>query len=285
MESKKLRNIELIIGTFLMAIAYKCIYDSVHMVTGGFSGIGVIVRHVTMGLIDGGIPMWVTNIVLNIPLFIASYIIMGRKFVLQTLTGTILLTVFLGVLPTPYIDNVDYFLVAIAGGLIYGCGIGCVLSSGATTGGTDMLAVLISKFVGRHSVVRIMQYLDGAVIIAGVIVFGIRVSLYAMIAIYIGTIISDRIVEGAKSAKAVWIISDKYAEISNEVISRLQRGATAFDATGMYYNRRKAVLLCIVSKKQIAEIKRIVFKYDENAFLVIGDVREVCGEGFVQNLH
>lgn len=285
MESKKFCDIELIIGAFLMALAYKSIFDSVEMVTGGFSGLGVIIRHITMGIVDGGIPLWVTNLALNIPLFVVAYAIVGRKFILQTAVGTVFLTIFLAVLPTFEVENPDYFVSAVAGGLLYGVGIGFVLRAGGSTGGTDMLAVVISKYVKGLSVVRIIQVLDGAVIIAGMIIFGVRVSLYAMIAIYIGTLISDRIVEGAKSAKAVWIISDKYIDISNAVMSELDRGVTSFDANGMYYNRRKNVLLCVVPKKQLTQLKRIVLNYDENAFLVIGDVREVCGEGFVQILH
>ncbi len=268
-----------------MAVAYKSIYDSVQMVTGGFSGIGVIVRHLTMGIMDNGVPMWVTNVVLNIPLFIASYIIKGRKFVADTVVGTALLTVFLAVLPTEAIEEADYLLAALTGGVLYGVGIGLVLNSGATTGGTDMLAVLLTKVLRGYSVVRIMQIVDGLIILAGMVVFGVRVSLYALIAIYIGTVVSDRIIEGAKSAKAVWIISDNYREIAGAVARELERGSTMFNGLGMYKNVARNVLLCVVSKKQIPKLKEIVRREDYKVFIIIGDVREVCGEGFVKITH
>lgn len=276
--------LERIVGTFLMAVAYKSIYDSAQMVTGGFSGIGVIVRYLTEGIFPGGIPMWVTNIVLNTPLYITAYILIGKKFILQTLSGTVLLTVFLAILPSAPMADADYLLAAAAGGVSCGAGIGLVLKSGATTGGTDMLAVVICRYVRRYSVIRVMQLLDGAIIIAGILVFGIHVSLYAMIAIYITTLVSDRIVEGAKSAKAVWIISDAYREIAKTVMERMGRGVTTFEASGMYSNQKKNVLLCVVSKKQIPQMKQIALDIDCRAFLIVGDVREVCGEGFVQNI-
>lgn len=285
MAGYKKRSIQLVIGTLFMAVAYKCIYDSVQMVTGGFSGIGVIVRYLTMGLVTDGIPMWVTNVVLNVPLFIASFIIKGKKFVADTVMGTVLLTVFLAVLPSQMVEEADYLLAAVTGGILYGVGIGLVLNAGATTGGTDMLAVLLSKSLKGYSVVRIMQVIDGVIITVGVVVFGLRVSLYAMIAIYIGTIVSDRIVEGAKSAKAVWIISQNYKQVAAGVMQELGRGATLFKGSGMYKNQERNVLLCVVSKKQIPKLKEIVEKADNKVFIIIGDVREVCGEGFVKITH
>lgn len=282
----KLRSwIELTIGTFLMSVAYKCIFDSASMVTGGFSGIGVIVRHLTFGLVDGGIPIWITNIVLNIPLFVAAFFIVGRKFLIYTAAGTAVMTFFLGVLPSSVTNEADLLLAAITGGLAYGIGVGLVLRQGASTGGTDMLAVVVHRFIKNYSVVRIMQILDAIIILSGMLVFGIRTSLYAMIAIYIGTHLSDRVMEGAESAKAVWIISDKYEEISQKLLNELGRGVTSFEGKGMYFGQKRNVMLCVVSKKQIPELKKIALETDEKVFFVIGDVREVCGEGFVQNIH
>ena len=136
--NKNFKWLELVAGTFLMAVAYKSIYDSAQMVTGGFSGIGVIVRYLTMGVVAEGVPLWVTNVILNLPLFIAAFIIIGKKFVAHTFAGTLLLTIFLGILPSAPVEQADYLLAAVAGGVICGVGIGLVLRSGATTGGTDM---------------------------------------------------------------------------------------------------------------------------------------------------
>lgn len=278
----KKRNLQLACGTFLMAVAYKSIFDSVGMVTGGFSGISVIVRYLTMDYIPGGIPLWITNTILNVPLFIAAYLIRGKNFVYNTLVGTVLLTLYLGVLPTAVLSEADYLLAAVAGGVFLGAGMGLVLNAGATTGGTDMLGVLLAGKVRHYSVVRIIQILDGIIIVAGILVFGLSVSLYAIIAIYITALVSDRIVEGAKSGKVAWIISDRYEEISRRILKEMDRGATLLKGSGVYSGRDKNVILCILSKKQIPVLKAIVTGIDDKAFFVIGDVREVCGEGFVQ---
>lgn len=281
----KKRNLQLVCGTFLMAVAYKSIFDSAGMVTGGFSGISVIVRHLTLGYIEEGFPLWITNTILNIPVFISAYFIKGKHFVYNTLLGTVLLTIFLAVLPSAFLDNVDYLLVAVAGGISLGAGMGLVLNAGAATGGTDMLGVLLAKRFRQYSVVRIIQILDGIIILAGMLVFGLRVSFYAVIAIYISALVSDWILEGSKSGKAAWIISDHYEEIGKCILQKMDRGATILKGSGVYSGREKNVILCILSKKQIPILKEIVLQTDEKAFFIIGDVREVCGEGFVQISH
>lgn len=281
----KKRSLQLVCGTFLMAVAYKSIFDSAGMVTGGFSGIAVIVRYLTMGCIEGGLPLWITNTILNIPLFIAAYFIKGKHFVYNTLVGTVLLTIFLAVLPSSVLSEADYLLAAVAGGVSLGIGMGLVLNAGAATGGTDMLGVLLAEKIRQYSVVRIIQILDGIIIVAGMLVFGLRVSLYAIIAIYIAALMSDRILEGSKSGKAAWIISDRYEDIGRRILEEMDRGATILKGSGVYSGRDKNVILCILSKKQIPALKEIVQQADEKAFFIIGDVREVCGEGFVQISH
>ena len=201
------RYLYLAAGTFLMAAAYKSIYQSVGMVTGGFSGIGVIVNRVTGGVWAGGVPLWITNVTLNVPLFIAAFYIEGKEFIKNTVTGAVLLTLYLAVLPAVPVDAADYLLAAVYGGAACGAGIGLVLKSGFTTGGTDMLGVLLHRFFRQYALASIIQVLDMAVIIAGVLVFGMSVSLYAIIAVYVTALVTDTVLEGTKQARAVWIIS------------------------------------------------------------------------------
>jgi uncharacterized membrane-anchored protein YitT (DUF2179 family) len=146
-----------------------------------------------------------------------------------------------------------------------------------------MLSAVIHVYVKHHSIIKIMQILDGTIIAAGMLVFGLHVSLYAIIAIYVTTLVSDSILEGPKHARAVWIISDQYAEISLAVMQQLGRGVTSLEANGMFSSTQKKVLLCVVAKKQVPRIKQIATQIDHRAFLIVGDVREVMGEGFVQN--
>ena len=278
------RYLYLAAGTFLMAAAYKSIYQSVGMVTGGFSGIGVIVNRVTGGVWAGGVPLWITNVTLNVPLFIAAFYIEGKEFIKNTVTGAVLLTLYLAVLPAVPVDAADYLLAAVYGGAACGAGIGLVLKSGFTTGGTDMLGVLLHRFFRQYALASIIQVLDMAVIIAGVLVFGMSVSLYAIIAVYVTALVTDTVLEGTKQARAVWIISDKNEQIAPVVMEKMHRGITRFPASGVYTQQEKSVLLCVVSIKQIPYLKEIVMEIDENSFLIVGDVREVMGNGFVQKL-
>lgn len=267
-----------------MAVAYKSIYDSARMVTGGFSGISIIVRYVSTKVLQGGVPIWLTNIALNVPLFIAAYNIEGKKFTERAVLGAVLLTVFLAVLPSADLQEADYFLASVFGGLLCGIGVGLVLKAGATTGGTEMLALLIHRKIKYISIARLIQFLDAAVIAAGVVLFGIKTSMYAVIAVYISSIVTDSVLEGGKRAYAVLIVSEKNDVIAEMLLEKLDRGVTSFPAKGVYSRKEKNVLLCVVSGKQIPLIKELVWDIDNSSFLVVGDVREVFGEGFVQNL-
>lgn len=268
------------IGTGLMAIAIACIYDQVGLVTGGFTGLGIIIKNISSGIYPGGIPIWVTNTVLNIPVFILAYMLKGGKFVGRTLFGAIMLSAWLYIIPSIDLTEKDMLLAALFGGVFTGTGMGFVLRGNATTGGTDMVSALIQLKLRHYTVVQIMQVIDGAIVIIGMFIYGIRPTLYSVAAIYITTKVSDAILEGFNFSKVAYIITDHYEEIANKLMAELDRGATGLHATGMYTGTDKCVLYCVVSKKQIVTLKEIVVDIDPEAFVIVSDVREVLGEGF-----
>lgn len=270
-------------GTGIMALAIQCIFEPIGLVTGGFSGIAIIIRKMTAGIVEGGVPLWLTNLALNVPVFIAALIIKGRKFLGRTVIGTVLLSFWLYVIPQVDLTQGDYMLSAVFGGVITGIGIGFVLLAKATTGGTDMVSALIQKYVRHYSVVQILQVIDGMVVLAGLYVFGLKPALYAIVAIFITSKVSDAMMEGMKYSKAAFIITDYYKEIADAIMTQLDRGLTGLDATGMYSGDKKTVLYCVVSKKEIVELKDIVAKIDPKAFVIVTDAREVFGEGFLEN--
>lgn len=270
-------------GTGIMALAIQCIFEPIGLVTGGFSGIAIIIRKMTAGIVEGGVPLWLTNLALNVPVFIAALIIEGRKFLGRTVIGTVLLSFWLYVIPQVDLTQGDYMLSAVFGGVITGIGIGFVLLAKATTGGTDMVSALIQKYVRHYSVVQILQVIDGMVVLAGLYVFGLKPALYAIVAIFITSKVSDALMEGMKYSKAAFIITDYYKEIADAIMTQLDRGLTGLDATGMYSGDKKTVLYCVVSKKEIVELKDIVAKIDPKAFVIVTDAREVFGEGFLEN--
>lgn len=285
--SKKVRQVAgnyvlILVGTAVMALAIQCIYDRVGLVTGGFTGLTIVIRSLTKSVIEGGIPLWFTNIVLNIPVFLYSYIKFGRKFVGRTLFATLMLSVWLYIIPGVDLSGEDYLLAALFGGVFTGVGMGLVLRAGATTGGTDMVAALIQSRMRHYSVVQIMQVMDAAIVIAGLYVFGLRSTLYAVVSIFVMTKVSDAFLEGFKNSKAALIITNHHEEVAQRLMDELDRGVTGMDAKGMYTQNYKCVLYCVVSRKEIVRLKEIVNDVDPEAFVIVSDVREVLGEGFME---
>ncbi|MFA9376724.1 MAG: YitT family protein [Lachnotalea sp.] len=264
------------LGTCLMAISINSIYDPITMVTGGFTGIAIIVKAFF------NMPLWLTNLILNVPVFIIGIKIKGFKFLARTLYSTGALSVWLLVLPRFDIMMDDYILAAIFGGVICGVGIGMVFLARATTGGTDMVAAFIQHYYRHYSIAQILQIIDAAVVLVGAYIFGINKALYAIISIYVVSQVSDGIMEGLHFSKLAYIITDKQDEVANAIMTTLDRGATGIDATGMYSSSEKKLLLCVVSKKEIVQVKDIVTKIDNCAFVIVSDVREVLGEGFIE---
>ena len=276
-----LEYILIIVGTGLMGTAITSCFDAAGMVTGGFSGIAILVKSWTNGLYGDGIPLWFTNLALNVPLFILATKIKGFDFVKKALLGDLSLTIWLAILPEWKL-SVDLLLVALYGGLLQGIGIGFVFLGGGTTGGTDLLAAIIQKYLKQYSIAQVMQFVDGAVVIVGMYVFGVERALYAIIAVFLVTKVSDGIIEGLKFSKSVYIITDKPDEVARMVIEDMDRGITGIPAKGMYSGEDKLMLFCVVGKKELVQLKEKIDEIDEKAFVIVGDAREVHGEGFIE---
>ena len=186
----------MIVGTGLLAASIQCLYDPIGLVTGGFTGLAIVIKAVSEGLIPGGIPLWFTNIALNVPLFLLALKFKGKRFIWRTVVGTILLSAWIYVIPAIDLTQQDYFLAAIFGGVIGGAGMGLILLARSTTGGTELLAVLIQHFIRHYSVVQIMQVLDAMIVLTGLYLFGIKAAMYAIVAIFVTTKVSDGLMEG-----------------------------------------------------------------------------------------
>ena len=267
-------------GTGIMAFAIKSTFDPIGLVTGGFTGIGIMLRRLTLDVWDGGIPIWLTNLVLDVPLFLLAWRLKGKRFIGRTIAASLLLSFWLGVIPDCDLAGGDYLLAAVYGGVLMGAGIGLVLSAQVATGGTDLIATLLHIRLRAYSIAQILQIIDGVIIIAGIYVCGIRASLYAVFAVYITSRVSDLITEGGKFSKAVYIISDQYEQIADAVLHQMNRGTTLLPAVGMYRSEERNMLFCVVSKKEVVVLKEFIKQIDVHAFVT--DVREVLGEGFLE---
>lgn len=271
------------IGTALIAFSVASIYDPSGFVTGGFSGLAIIVKQLTAELVPDGVPLALTNLVLNIPVFLIAIRLKGWNYIVKTLFGTMMLSFWLGVLPVMPIAEGDFLLTALYGGIVMGVGIGLVFLSQATTGGTDLIAAIIQHFWRHYSIADIMQVIDAVIVLAGAYLFGIQMALYAVISIYLVSKISDGIIEGLKFSKAAFIITCKPDEVSQILMNDLSRGVTGLSAKGMYSGENKNMLFCVVSRKEIVRLKELTLSLDPDAFVIVTDVREVLGEGFIES--
>ncbi|MDE6357596.1 MAG: YitT family protein, partial [Eubacteriales bacterium] len=209
-----------------------------------------------------------------------GYKIYGFKFIKNAIFGTFFLSVTL--LTTEWLPKFteDIFLACVFGALLDGIGLGLIFKNRFSTGGTDLLAYIINKFLKHIPLPKILFCIDGLIIFIGIIVFGIKVTLYAMISVFIVSKVISTVIDGFDFAKAVYIISDKNDEIGDKILNIIDRGATAIHGQGMYTKNRKDIIFCVVQQKQIPELKEVVYNIDENAFVVISNVSEVMGLGF-----
>lgn len=271
----------IIVGTIMMAAAVNLIYEPMNMVTGGVSGFAIIIKRVT-GALKGGIPIWLTNALVNIPLFVAAYYVKGRLFIKKTLIATLSFTAALYFIPTIPIQVPDFLLAALVGGIITGTGLGFVFIAKTSTGGTDLLGIILQKFFPHYSVAQLLMVIDSAIVLAGAAIFGLNRALYAVIAVFITSKVIDGILEGLHFAKMAYIITSKEEQIEQDILYSLDRGVTQLDAKGVYSGDKRTMLLCVVSTKEIVKLIDIVTENDKSAFVIVSDVREVMGEGFIE---
>lgn len=279
-DSKYVSYLLITVGTFFMAAATNIIYEPLSMVTGGFSGIGIILKKVLERTAGLPCPVGLVNIVLNIPLFLVAMKKKGGRFIRKTLYATFCFSVALLIVPTFEITNEDYLMAAVLGGALNGMGIGLVFSQRASTGGSDLLSTLIRGFFPGFSISELLIFIDGIIVLTGMGIFGIRTGLYAIVAVFVMGKVSDALLDGLKFAKMAYIISDCPQTISECVMERLHRGVTGLNGKGMYSGQERNVLMCVVSKKEVVRLIDIVKEADEKAFVIVSDAKEVLGEGF-----
>lgn len=265
------------IGTFLMALGTNFIYEPMSMVTGGFSGVGIILHALF------GIPIWSVMLILNVPLFFLAKKRHGRVFLVQSLYAMLSFSLWLAVLPVISVADKDYVMAALLGGVLQGTGLGLVFSTGSTTGGTDLLSNLLHPLFPIVRIPNLLGIIDGIIVVAGMVLFGIRTALYAMVAVFVTSKIMDGVTAGMRYAKVLYVISDESQQIAQLVMEKLQRGVTALKGSGMYSGKEKQVLMCVISRREAVDLVKLIKEADERAFVIIADAREVMGEGFGEN--
>lgn len=243
--------------------------------SGGFTGIATIFYYILK------FPMGLTILALNTPLFILSFIKKGREFFIKGLTGTVFLSVFIDLLDKYAVVTNDRLLACIYGGIIMGLGTSIILRANASTGGTDMLAYVIREYKPNYRTGNLIVIIDTIIILLNVIVFKkIEIGLYSAITIYLMGKVIDIVFEGINFTKIIYIVSDKYLEISDKIVEHVGRGITGIYAKGMYTNDEKMMLWCVASRNEAMRIKQMSKKIDPYSFIVISNAREAFGMGF-----
>ena len=243
--------------------------------SGGFSGLGTIFYYLFK------FPVGTTTFLLNIPLFIVAFFKNGKKFFLSSVIGTAFLSLFLNLFEKIQPITEDRILSCIYGGILGGIGTAIILKAGASTGGSDLLAQILKKFKPEFRTGNVIVIMDAIIVGLNTIVFKeLEVALYSAIAIYIMGKAIDIFLEGIYFTKLLYIISEKYENIAERITKEVLRGTTGIYAKGMYTNKSKMLLLCAVSRNEVAKVQQIIKQEDENAFLIISNAREVFGKGF-----
>lgn len=279
------------IGCMVMTAAMNLFLIPFKLAPGGVSGLSTVIYY----MINGAIPVGTLMLFFNVPLFLTGLKSRGRRFIMRSMYGAVLLSVLIDI-TAPFTDKLvkvylvefdkamafpDLLLNGIVGGLIMGFGLGIVLKEDATTGGTDLAAFILKKVLPRRSFGELILMLDGGVILFATIAFrSVKLGLYAAISLYIATKTIDAYIEGFHFGKSLLIISDFSEQISSRLLHDVDRGVTGLKGMGMYSRKDKTILLCVVMKQEISVVKDIVKDCDPNAFILLSDVREVLGEGF-----
>lgn len=278
--NEKIKNwiidiIGIIIGAMVMAFGISMFLLPNKLSSGGFAGIATILYYLFK------IPMGVTNILLNAPLFIFAAFKIGKKFFVKSIIGTISLSIFLDRFDTLIPLTEDSFLACIYGGIIVGIGTAVILKVNSSTGGSELISNLLKEYNSNVRVSNVIVIIDVIVVALNMIVFKeIEVGLYSAIAIYLMGKIIDILFEGVYFTKLVYIVSDKNEEIAKSIGDEIKRGTTGLYGKGMYTNKEKLVLICAAARRDIIKVKTAAKKIDPQAFIIISNAREVFGMGF-----
>ena len=272
-----IQYIGLIMACMIMAVGLNMFLVPKTIAPGGLSGLSVVISKLT------GFP--VSNILFTIstPLLLFSVKILGKKDAIKTFIGMAILTLSLKVTePLSTISLTDNtLLAAISGSILVGLSLGILFRIDASTGGTDLIALMLNRIIPSIPVSKCLSMIDGTVVVlAGVVNMNFETGLYSAIALYIMGEIIDTITAGFDYAKAFFIITEK-KDVLQEAIIELNRGITILDAKGGYTNEDKNVMLVVVNqKKQEVALKKMVKELDEKSFIIVTDVYEVLGKGF-----
>lgn len=265
----------ILLGTLFAGLGMGSFLLPNKLSSGGFAGIATIFYY----FFNWNVGM--TVIILNIPFFVFAYIKIGKRFLIRTIVGTVLLSFFIDIFESLPLVTHDRLLSSIYGGFLIGIGTGIIFKAHTSTGGTDLIVQILRSYKVRLSNSNLLGFIDICVVILNVICFReFEVGLYSAIAIFIDGLMIDIIFEGINFSKLVFIVSDKSTEIVNMIHTELNSGATEIYGKGSYSENNKIVIMVAMPRRDITVLREKVYELDKNAFLIVSNAREVYGLGF-----
>ncbi|MBR7163871.1 MAG: YitT family protein [Clostridia bacterium] len=277
MKKKIIDYFVIVLGTFILAIGINFFLVPAKISTGGVSGVATMLYHLFH------IPVWVTTLVFNLILLASGFKMVKKSTIVKNLTGIILLAVFLRLTENLVSYHEDVLICAVFGGILAGLGVGLTILREGSTGGSDFTALMLNKAIRHISVATFILMIDTGVILASGFVFkDVTIMFYSVLSLYISSKVTDFILIRGDFAKSIYIISKKNREIAEYIMSDIVRGVTGIYSRGCYSGHDHMMLMCIVKSKEAQQILNKVKAIDNEAFVIISEVREVCGDGFKQ---
>ena len=264
------------LGAVIYAASVNIFTSPNQIAPGGFTGIAILANYLY------SLPIGAITFVLNIPLFIISYMLFGKNFILKTFVATLYLSFVIDFTTDFFpIYSGDRLLASLFGGVCSGGGIALILYRGATSGGTDLLAKLLRTKWPHVSMGTVILVADIVVVlISGIVYANMESMLYALIVIFVSSRAIDYVLYGRGYGKMLLIFTDNPNDVSQAITSQMGRGVTIFDGTGAYTGNKKYMLVCAVRTNEIAKISKLIKQCDENPFIIVTEAGEIFGEGF-----
>lgn len=268
------------LGCFISSLGVNMFLANAKLISGGATGVGLIIQYLT------GVNSGITVFIINVPLFVLSYFKLPKKFTLYTGIGMVSLSTCLMITSSlsSLISLNDTLLYCIYGGILCGLGYGIVFSRNGSTGGTDIVNMLIRKKYSNFNIGSLGFAINLVIVAVASTFFGIPMALYTLISMFIQGMVLDRVIKGTNNKQLLFIITEKEQLVISYIINDLHRGVTSLLAEGEYTHDKKKMLYCLVTPRQMIELKNTIHLIDPKAFITVMNVSEVRGKGFKNSI-
>lgn len=268
------RYMQMVIGVTLLALAYNIFILPNNFVYGGVSGLAIVIKRLFS--IEPSLFILITSVVL----LVISYFVLGKTKTAGSVIGSILYPIMVELTSDIRLylnfESSQLLLYALFGGLLAGIGVGLVYKAGFSTGGTDITAQIVHKYC-KLSMGKSIVLCDGIILLCGTFIFGVNNFMYALIVLYLISMITDKVLLGISDSKAFYIITEKEEEVKDFVLNQLGHGVTIFKAKGAHQRKDKKVLFCVIPTREYFKLKEGISTIDTQAFFVVTDAYEVYG--------